>query len=110
MPPEGNIARASLLEVDGDLARSLGPGRIRLRSGGGGRIDLLEIAQGHRRPGRVRVGPPRIEVGKFGMPSLDLGDDESHLQAPVTEMGVPDDFVALQGKQPGEGITDDGGS
>ena len=108
--PNGPVAPAALLQLEGGGVGTVGEAGVFLLLGGGGRIDLFQFGNGEGSLGGIIAGEVGIEVGEVGLTLLKLGDDQTHLQAPVTQVDVADDVIAQEAVQPLQAFADDGGA
>ena len=106
MRPEGAVARTAALQLRRGLACAVAENRVflgRCRSGG---IEALEVLQRHRalgREGAVALGQEFV-----GLALVADGDDQqTHLEAPVAEMGVAPDGVAPEAEDALQALADD---
>ncbi len=106
--PEGPQSALAVLQSVG-VVHGLGVvGGVLLGPGAGEGIDLLQLAHGEGGLSRIfsRIG--LVEIRKVRLPSLELRDHQAHLQAPVAQVDVADDPVAVPADDPLDGLADDG--
>ena len=106
--PDGTVAPAALLQLKGGGVGLVGKGGILLLLGGSGGVDLLQLGNGEGRLGGVFAGVVRVKVAQVGLALLQLGDNQTHLQAPVPQVNVTDGIVAKEPVQPLDALADDG--
>ena len=94
MFPDGSIWRITLLKLEGRGLRALLEGLVHFGFAACCRINILQLADGKRRLGRILAGIILIEINQIRLAVAQFFDDESHLQAPVTQMYVTDHIVA----------------
>ena len=94
MFPDGSVRRIALLKLEGSGLRTLLESLVYFRLAAGSRVDILQLADGKRRLGRIFSGVVFIEINQIRLAVTQFLDDEAHLQAPVTKMYVTDHVVA----------------
>ena len=94
MFPDGSIRRIALLKLKGCGLCTLLECLVHLGFAACGRVDVLQLADGKRRLGRILSGIGFIEINEIRLTVAQLLDDESHLQAPVAQMYIADHVVA----------------
>ena len=104
--PDGPVAPATLLQLVSCHMGLFGKHGILLLAGGSG-IDLFQIGQSERRFNGVFAGEIGVKIGEVGLALLQLCNDQTHLQTPVTQMDVTDGLIAHKGMKPLQSLTDD---
>ena len=81
--------------------------RILLGLRTGRRIDLLQLPDGEGCLLRIFPLVVLLEIRKLRLPLLQFLNDQSHLQAPVAQVDVPDHLVPEEPEQPLHALPDD---
>ena len=108
--PQRTIAGPARLQLGRSMARCFQPLRIGFAGRGSGWIHLLQIVHRDGRFFRIRTAIGGIEIRKVGPPHCELGDELSHLQAPIAEVHVARDGPAVGAEQPLQRVADDRGA
>ena len=97
-----------MLHQIGGVHRLLLVGLVLLGPGTGCRIDLLQLGNGKGCLGRVLTCVIFIKIYQIRLALLQLCNNQSHLQTPVTQMDIAGHVVAHEASQTLHALTDDG--
>ena len=110
MPPQRAVTRPAGLQLHRRKPRRIQSGGIAFAGRRSFGIKLLQVIHADGRFLRIRRAIRGIEIGQIGIADRKLGNELAHLQSPIAEMHVADDFPAIGAKQPLQAIADDRGA
>ena len=108
--PDRTVASSALLQLSRCLECTFLIVLVLFRFAACARINLLEFADRKRCFLRVLSRKGLIKINKLRMALLQLGDDQSHLQTPVSKMNVTDHVVAHEASHTLDALADDRGT
>ena len=98
------------LQLEGRLLCPLTECRIYLGFRARCRIDILQLGNRKRRLRRILAGIIRVKIYQIRLTVMQLLDDQSHLQSPVTQMHIADDMVSHIAADALDALSDDRGT
>ena len=108
--PDRTISSSALLQLSRCLECTFLIVLVLFRFAACARINLLELTDRKRCFLRVLSRKGLIKINKLRMALLQLGDDQSHLQTPVSKMNVTDHVVAHEAPHTLDALADDRGT
>ena len=108
MLPDRHVAGSSLLKLVGGVVRPARKGLVLLGTCGGSRINLFQIRDREGSLRGVGAGVSLVKVAELRLPILQRGNHQTHLQAPVAEVGIADGLVAEEVLNALDALADDG--
>ena len=110
MFPDGGIWRITLLKLEGRGLRALLEGLVHFGLAACCRINILQLGNRKRRLRRILAGIIRVKIYQIRLTVMQLLDDQSHLQSPVTQMHIADDMVSHIAADALDALSDDRGT
>ena len=98
------------LQFEGCLLCPLTECRIYLGFRARCRIDILQLGNRKWRLRRILAGIIRVKIYQIRLTVMQLLDDQSHLQSPVTQMHIADDMVSHIAADALDALSDDRGT
>ena len=95
------------LQFEGCLLCPLTKCRIYLGFRARCRINILQLGNRKRRLRRILAGIIRVKIYQIRLTVMQLLDDQSHLQSPVTQMNITDHLISHKTAHALDALSDD---